>query len=316
MGRKNSRFFRTKFPEFTLATLPDVLQWKGAIVIVTDSPQPTIYWSDGTTWIDVNGDPVSGTVAYTMDAAGGGDFTDFDELFDWLRSTRFEGAIVDVNVAVGEYSITKGTVIGPYPGLRELTIDGDSEAGCVINAIGLTSGVLMYASRTKMRLQGFTIDNGAIENGSFMYPDSCDIDFYSITLNGFERFVNATGGYTVINGCTLICNGDHNDPVIQGQYGASMYISGCTIETNDIGIYLMYNSHAKIYNNSFDGNDKIPYTMLAAMSMYSQTRSTINADTNTFAAQVQSNYGGFVVGEIGYNGSYVAHVSVPMSFKA
>jgi len=49
--REDLQVFKLTLSAFTLANVPDAVEWKNAVILVTDSTPAALCWSNGTNWI-------------------------------------------------------------------------------------------------------------------------------------------------------------------------------------------------------------------------------------------------------------------------
>ncbi len=183
--------------------------------------------------------PLSGT--YVIDAAGGGDFTTFQECFDVLVMVGTDGAPVNIEVAAGTYEETAvlvGPLVGPdasnmvhfYPQGGEVIVDGST---------GLDVAPLYLQSANYLWIDGFTLTGGSNAGIRSEYTDGVWISNCNANYNGWM-------GICTI-GCTntLIWNNMSSNNLVQ-----QIRIDGGGVGSGNV---LWNNSTYPLYSNGYDG---------------------------------------------------------------
>lgn len=230
---------------------------------------------------------ISGAVTKSLDAAGGGDFTTWAEVWDWIQNTSFNGADITLNVAAGTYTMPDETIeIGQDRGIWNFDIVGADMATTIFKWNTTTANlkgfrfVSIDVSIVSVTLEA---DAASADVWALQVEEGCY--FYSryITGTALDSFMIAYGSWVSMRDVDITAPTDGFDSAgITADTGTTMELRDVTIDGIDdttVGVDVRWNSALVMRGTCVIDNVDIGIKVLWHCKIFLQAAPTITAVT-------------------------------------
>lgn len=238
-------------------------------------------------------------------APSGGDFATFDELMEYLKTTKFDNAYIVVSVQPGTYTIqpTSGNnafyyTPGKESGIASLELKGTNKSTCIFN----TYGRLFYSSNVDFTIRDLTFNDITRYNtftrayNSKIVINNCNfVDYYGVAENW--------GSYLTITSCTVTAPNASGSTLVQTFSGGYTGITGTSVNIPDgFGVISSYKggyTHLEGAASTIQNADVV-FDAIEGGRIYIETAPTLTSNNTNYATPLN-----LVRGDGGYitNGS-------------